>query len=57
MAAKLDLARALLKVTREAEPADAAASTAAPEIAHSATLDRGAQTCPICGGSVFRIGG
>src|SRR4051812_26527431 len=45
-AAKLALARALLKATREAEPADAAASAAAPETAHPATIDRGAPTCP-----------
>jgi hypothetical protein len=51
-AAKLALARALLKATRETEPDDRAASAAAPESAHQATLDRGAPTCPICGGIV-----
>jgi len=49
-AAKLALARAL--PTRETEPDDTAASAAAPESAHQATLDRGAATCPICGGIV-----
>src|SRR3954469_6253782 len=51
-AAKLALAHALLKATRETEPDDTAASAAAPESAHQATLDRGAPTCPICGGIV-----
>ena len=51
-AAKLALARALLKTTRATEPDDAAASAAPPESAHQATLDRDAPTCPICGGIV-----
>ena len=51
-AAKLALARALLKATSETEPADAAASAEATESTHQATTDRDAPTCPICGGIV-----
>ena len=50
-AAKLALARALLKPTSETEPADAA-SAATNESAYQPTPDRDAPTCPICGGIV-----
>jgi hypothetical protein len=48
-AAKLALARALLKTMSETEPGDAATAT---ESAHQATTNRDAPTCPICGGIV-----
>ena len=48
-AAKLALARALLKTMGETEPGDAAAAT---NSAYQATTDRDAPTCPICGGIV-----
>src|SRR4029450_7103986 len=48
-AAKLALARALLKTMSETEPGDAATAT---ESAHQATTNRDAPTCPICGGNV-----
>ncbi|MBA2512753.1 MAG: IS91 family transposase [Solirubrobacterales bacterium] len=51
-AAKLALARALLKATSETEPADAAASATAAESAGQAPTNRRAPTCSICGGIV-----
>lgn len=51
-AAKLALARTLLRVKTESEPADAETSVAATDSTHQATTDREAPACPICGGIV-----
>jgi hypothetical protein len=48
-AARLALARTMLKPMSETEPGDAAAAT---ESAHQTTTTRDAPTCPICGGIV-----